>query len=75
MTEDRERVLCRGEPLKDAVCEGAELKIRSWTVQVTDEVGKGLGPGFGKGLGRDQLLAVDVRACDGFGSEKITRGR
>jgi hypothetical protein len=38
MTEDRERVLCRGEPLKEAVVEGAEIKVRSWTVQVTDQV-------------------------------------
>ena len=51
MTEDRERVLCRGEPLKDAVCEGAELKIRSWTVQVTDEVGK-VGAGVWEGVGQ-----------------------
>lgn len=39
MTEDRERVLCRGEPLKETVVEeGAEFKVRSWTVQVTDQV-------------------------------------
>ena len=38
MTEDRERVLCRGEPLKDIVREGAEIMVRSWTVHVTDQV-------------------------------------
>eukprot|EP00277_Geminigera_cryophila_P024297 CAMPEP_0179464740 /NCGR_PEP_ID=MMETSP0799-20121207/46481_1 /TAXON_ID=46947 /ORGANISM="Geminigera cryophila, Strain CCMP2564" /LENGTH=152 /DNA_ID=CAMNT_0021268675 /DNA_START=475 /DNA_END=930 /DNA_ORIENTATION=- len=38
MTEDRDKVLCRGEPVKDDIAEGAEIKIRIWTVHVTDEV-------------------------------------
>jgi hypothetical protein len=36
MTEDRESVLCRGEPLKEPVVPGAEFKVRTWTVHVTE---------------------------------------
>ena len=38
VTEDKENVLCRGEPLREPVIDGAEIKVRSWTVHVTERV-------------------------------------